>query len=293
MKKILFQPFNFEKWLIIGFAAFLSGHFAGMGFNFPVGNFPPRHRNQDLVYPHLEQWKPWLPIAIVVAAAMFLALTVVLTWLKARGNFIFTDCIARNRAAIVDPWREYRREGNSYFLFLLAVVLGSIALFGSLCLFGFVGFGIFHQGSSGMPMTPMFIVFLVLFFMLWLSFVFFFGLTSYFMVPVMYVRRCLAVEAFREVAGLILENVGTFILFCLFGICLLLAVAVIGAVATCATCCLASLPYVGTVILLPAFVCLRAFGLCFVRQFGSDYDVWAGIPQDPLPLQYPPPPLPS
>jgi hypothetical protein len=290
MKKILFQPFNFEKWLIIGFAAFLAGHFAGVGFSFPVRNFPPRSRNQDLVYPHWEHWKPWLPIAIAIFAAMILALILALTWLKARGNFIFTDCIARNRAAIVDPWREYRREGNSYFLFLLVVVFGSIALFGGLGLFGFVGFGIFGQGWSNTPMAPMFIVFLALFFMVWLSFAFFFGLTTYFMVPVMYVRRCRAVEGFREVAGLILENIGVFILFCLFGICLLLAAAVIGGIATCATCCLASLPYVGTVILLPVFVCLRAFGLCFIRQFGPDYDVWVGIPHNPPPLQSPAPP---
>ena len=36
MKKILFQPFDFQKWLVIGFAAFLSGAW-GSGFNF---NFP-------------------------------------------------------------------------------------------------------------------------------------------------------------------------------------------------------------------------------------------------------------
>jgi hypothetical protein len=93
-------------------------------------------------------------------------------------------------------------------------------------------------------------------------------------VPLMYVRRCRAGQAFRQVAGLVLENAGPFILFCLFGVCLLLGAGMIGGIATCLTCCLALLPYVGTVILLPVFVFLRTFGLRFIRQFGPDYDVW-------------------
>ena len=44
MKKILFQPFDFAKWLVIGFAAFLSGLWGGgYHINFPSGgdwNFP-------------------------------------------------------------------------------------------------------------------------------------------------------------------------------------------------------------------------------------------------------------
>jgi hypothetical protein len=68
----------------------------------------------------------------------------------------------------------------------------------------------------------------------------------------------------------------------------------IGGIATCATCCLAVLPYIGTVILLPIFVCLRAFGLFFIRQFGPDYDVFATLPP-PETSATPPslPPLPS
>lgn len=296
MKKILFKPFDVGKWFVIGFAAFLSGHFAGVGFNLPIGGFPPRGADQNLVssnWDQWEQWKPWLPIAIAVFVLLTLVLIVLFSWLRARGNFIFTDCIVRNRAAIAEPWREYRREGNSYFLFLLAVTFGVLVFFGLLCLLGFSVFGIFGQGANNAAMTPMFIVFLVLFFMVWLCFAFFFGLTSYFMVPLMYVRRCRAVEAFREVAGLILGNAGSFILFCLFSFCLLLAAAMIGGMATCATCCLAALPYIGTVILLPVFVCLRAFGLRFIRQFGPDYDVWAAMPEtSPAPPPIPPP-LPS
>jgi hypothetical protein len=97
------------------------------------------------------------------------------------------------------------------------------------------------------------------------------------MVPVMYRRRCRAVEAFRDVTFLMFHHVGSFFLFCLFGIVLILAALMIGAIVTCASCCLAALPYMGTVILLPVFVCLRAFTLAFLRQFGPDYDVWVSF----------------
>jgi len=293
-KKILFRPFNFEKWLIIGFAAFLAGHFAGVGFNFPFGGFPNHDTNRNVVSPDWEEWKPWLLVVIVVGGALFLIFVVVLAWLRARGNFIFTDCIVRNRAAIVEPWREYRREGNSYFLFLLLVIAGSFALLGLLGLCFFVGFGFFGHDSGNSAITPVLIVFFALILIAWICFCFFFGLTSYFMIPLMYVRRLRAIEAFGQVFRLVFEHIGPFILFCLFGICLLMGAAMIGGIATCLTCCVAALPYVGTVILLPVFVCLRAFGLFFIRQFGPDYDVWSTLPQPETPSIPPePPPLPT
>jgi len=295
-KKILFQPFDLKKWFVMGFAAFLSGHFSASGFNFPFGGFPPRSGNQNLASPtwdQWEQWKPWLPIAIAMFVVLMMALIVVFTWLRARGNFIFTDCIVRNRAAIVAPWREYRREGNSYFLFLLSVTFGAMAVFGLAALILVIPLGVFGQGMSNHVMVPLFIVLLVLLGILWICFAFFFGVTSYFMVPVMYIRRCRALEAFPQVARLVLDNGGYFVLFCLFSICLFLGVGMIGGIAACATCCLALLPYIGTVILLPVFVFLRTFGLCFIRQFGPDYDVWTVIPQPPSIPPSAPPPLPT
>jgi hypothetical protein len=294
MTQILFKPFSFEKWLIIGFAAFLSGHLSAGGFNFPFGNWNARESTHN-ISPTFEEWKPWLPIVILCGGAVFLALIVLFAWLKARGNFIFTDCIVRNRGAIAGPWREYRREGNSYFLFSLAVALCAMITIGLVAIAVIIPLGIFGQARSEHEMTPIIIVLFILFGMAWLCFAIFFALISYFMIPVMYIRRCRALDAFWEVARLILDNGASFVLFCLFTICLVIGTGMISGIATCATCCLAALPYVGTVILLPVFVCLRAFGLCFIRQFGPEYDVWTGVAATaPPPATTPePPPLPS
>lgn len=285
MNKILFKPFDLKKWFVIGFAAFLSGHFAGVGLNFPspFGNFQSHRVTQEVIPTHLEQWKPWLVAAVIVFALLFFALVIALTWLKARGNFIFTDCIVRNRGAIAGPWREYRKEGNSYFLFLLAVAFAVLLLAG-LVLASAAGLVWLKQGA-GETASIAAIGLIVFLFVFWVSIIIFVSIATYFMVPVMYRRRYRAVEAFRDVTILITHNVGSFLLFCLFGIVLILAVLMIGAIVTCATCCLAALPYVGTVILLPVFVCLHAFGLVFLRQFGPDYDVWANfMPPEFLPI---------
>src|SRR5436189_671430 len=291
-KKILFQPFDLTKWLVIGFAAFLSGHFGGFGINFPspFGNFQP-HRADQIIPPHLEQLKPWLQITIAFLALLLFVVIIALMWLKARGNFIFTDCIVRNRAAIIEPWREYRKEGNSYFLFFLAIMLGVLVLV-AIMLATFIARGwLGHHARERSPIT--FIGSLLFLFVFWLSISIFIGVVSYFMAPVMYRRRCRALEAFRDVTLLIAHNLGSFVLSCLFGIVLVLAVLMIGTIVTCATCCLAALPYVGTVILLPLFVCLRAFVLLFVGQFGPNYDMWANFaPPEFLPILSSAPPGP-
>jgi hypothetical protein len=64
-------------------------------------------------------------------------------------------------------------------------------------------------------------------------------------------------------------------LFVLFGIALVLAVAIVGSIVACLTCCIGGLPYISTALLLPAIVWLAAYKLLFLRQFGDPYDVWA------------------
>src|SRR5207237_4777790 len=104
---------------------------------------------------------------------------------------------------------------------------------------------------------------------IWLICLLLFALISHFIIPVMYRRRCLALEAFLDVTKLIFRNPGPFILFVLFAIALVLATAVIGTLVACMTCCIGGLPYINTVLLLPAIIWIAAFRLLFLRQFGD------------------------
>jgi hypothetical protein len=288
MKRMLFQPFDLSKWCVVGFAAFLAGNFGGGGGfsgRIPNGNKTAAPWQGPYDFQH---W-PWLMALIVAVGVFVFAMIIVLMWIRARGTFIFTDCIVHNRGAIKQPWREYRIEGNSYFVFSLVFGFAMMAIF-VLVVGGFV-FVLWIVNLPDNQKTVLFAVLGVLVFLAWIGFAIIFGLVSYFMPPVMYVRRCRALDAFREVLHLVRKNPGPFILFGLFSIVLFLGLIVAGMIAACATCCLAVIPYVGTVITLPALVWIRAFGLLFLRQFGPDYDVWKGNP--PLSESALPPPLPA
>src|SRR5207248_7435365 len=76
-------------------------------------------------------------VLIAVLVIFIFAIAILWLWITSRGRFIFIDCLVRNRAAIGEPWREYRREGNRFFLFLLVLIVASIpliAFFGGLLL---------------------------------------------------------------------------------------------------------------------------------------------------------------
>jgi hypothetical protein len=283
-KKILFQPFDLMKWLVIGFAAWLATMFSGFSFNYrrSFGNGDWDWK----AYTHgppfsMHDVPPWVIPLVIGGGLLGLAILVLLLWLNARGRFMFTDCIVRNRGAIAEPWREFHTEGNRYFVFQLIVTFCSMIIFAGLGLLFVFGW---YWNNSILP-VPVLILIAVAFFLVAVVV----GLIMKFMVPVMYRQRCPATDAFRAVWQLIAANPVAFILFGLFYLVLCVAAAMIGCLAACVTCCIAAFPYVGTVILLPVVMFLFTYPLCFIRQFGDSYDVWGVVRPAELP---PPPPIP-
>src|SRR6266487_5191263 len=288
MKKILFQPFDLRKWLVIGFAAWLANLGAGGG---GVGNFNyPDNRREEMQ--KLNEALSQIPHSLLVTGicvliCFVLVLIVLFAWLRARGRFIFVDCIVRNRAAIVEPWKEFRAQGNSFFLFSLLVVLALIAVIviaGLLLIVPFIPWG--DETQPGVA----FWIGLSLFVFVAVCLAFVWALASQLMVPIMYRQRCPARLAFAQAVDLVNSHTGPILLYVLFLLLLGVAVFMISCAVTCATCCIAAIPFVGTVILLPIPVTLGAFSLLFLRQFGPDYDVWTGfMPPEILPGLMPPP----
>ena len=288
MKKILFQPFELKKWLVIGFAAWLANLGAGGGgignFNYPDNRREGAQKFNEAIG---QIPQPVLITGICVLVCVVLLLIVLFAWLRARGRFIFVDCVVRNRAAIVEPWKEFRAQGNSFFLFSLLVVLALIAVIviaGLLLIVPFIPWG--DQAQPGVA----FWIGLSLFVFVAVCLAFVWALASQLMVPIMYRQRCPARLAFAQAVDLVTSHPGPILLYVLFLLLLGVAVVMISCAVTCATCCIAAVPYVGTVILLPIPVTLGVFSLLFLRQFGPDYDVWAGfVPPEFLPVLIQPP----
>jgi hypothetical protein len=286
MTKILFQPFDLKKWLIIGFAAWLANLGSGAGGNFNYSNTERKeaHKFNEAI---AQIPQPVLITGICVLVCIILLLIVLFAWLRARGRFILVDCVVRNRAAIVQPWKEFRPEGNRFFLFSLLMML---ALIGVMVLAGLVLILPFLPWRDQAQPGIGFWIGLPLFVFIAICLAFIWTLTSQLMIPIMYRQRCRARLAFAQAVDLVSVHPGPILLYVLFLLLLGVAVVMISCAVTCATCCIAAIPYVGTVILLPIPITLEAFALLFLRQFGPDYDVWATfMPPEFAPLLLPPP----
>jgi len=295
MKTVLFRPFDLTKWLVIAFAAFLSGSWGGGASPGRLGNLgdgdwkfrTSRHGEWA------TDWSlpAWAIALIILGGLLALLIAAVVMWITARGRFIFTDCVVKNRAAIAEPWREYRREGNSFFLFSLAVAAVVLFLAAISILIIAIPLGFFSENRAALTgFGAAAIVAIVILGLIWLVFSLFFALVTQFMVPVMYRRRCSAKDAFLDVTNLIFRYPGEFVLFVLFAIVLAIGVAVVGTLIACMTCCIGALPYISTVLLLPAIVWVFTFKLLFLRQFGDAYDAWATVGFPATPPASPPPP---
>src|SRR5260370_20625998 len=219
MKKILFQPFDLKKWLVIGFAAWLS--------NLGSGNYNYNYRGrsdwkdvpflQDLdnTFNQIPHWILFTGLAIIIALA--LALIILFAWLRARGRFMFVDCIVKNRGAIVQPWREFREQGNSYFLLglLVGVVIAVIVSVASLPFMLPIirGVTFAHPAAYLISIIAVWGILLI-------PLILPPPPISPFITPPIYRRRCLAVEAFRVALSLIAKYPGEITLYCLFWIVL-------------------------------------------------------------------------
>src|SRR5438067_9465866 len=129
----LFCPFDITKWLVIGFAAFLSGWLNSGGgsinpWSFRGWNTSDTQSTFQFRSFRMDHAGVFFLVLIAVLVIVFFTFLILWLWITARGRFIFIDCIVRNRAAIAEPWREFRRESNRFFLFLIVLVVASIAV---------------------------------------------------------------------------------------------------------------------------------------------------------------------
>lgn len=213
----------------------------------------------------------------VILMLVFLSIGLVITWLKARGQFMFIDGIVSNRGAVAEPWREFRTEGNSLFVFAVVLGLASFLAFATI-----VGLGI----AVAWPdiQARQFDRSAILALIGAVPFALLLGLTMAvvnaflyeFVVPIMYLRRLRVMSAwgvFRR--ELLAEHKLLFAGYLLFRVVIHFVVGLLSLAGTCLSCCLAALPYIGTVILLPLYVFSRTYPLEFLAQFGPDWDVFA------------------
>jgi hypothetical protein len=151
---ILFRPFQPKKWLLLGFAALLSGNLVGgCNLRMPNNQAPEKKAatstQPQVVQPAVSADRPAVTAQLakdffaemkkppVLALALGIAFLIVLlvmlfAWLACRFSFIFLEGVARNDGSIKAPYKRNVKLGDSYFGF--SMVLGGISLLVTLLL---------------------------------------------------------------------------------------------------------------------------------------------------------------
>ncbi|HUX16451.1 MAG TPA: hypothetical protein VMW52_08245 [Phycisphaerae bacterium] len=283
--RMLFKPFDWRKWFVLGFCAWLAQLGEGGGPNFNAGGGGPGGRSgggPGPFDPLLDWGREHVGLVIlvaVVALVALLAIGLVLTWLSSRGKFMFLDGVVRNRGAVVEPWHRFRTPGNSLFGFRVVFGLAALAV---VLLVGGAGLAIAWPDIQAERFGVMAVAGIAVGVLLFFSFVVIVAvigaLLGDFVVPVMYLRGVRTLAAWGIFRREILPgNFWKIVLFYLMRIVLGLGIAVVAIVATCFTCCLTIIPYLGTVILLPIFVFMRSYSVYFLQQFGPGWQFFPAM----------------
>ncbi|MBT5410051.1 MAG: hypothetical protein HOK75_07290, partial [Phycisphaerae bacterium] len=111
MVRILFKPFEFKKWLALGFCAFLAQCSEGGGSGGGNTHIPSKAFEDVITW--IDANFSTFIIILAIAFCAILALIFFVVWISSRGKFMLIDGIVKNRGAISKPWNEYKREGNS------------------------------------------------------------------------------------------------------------------------------------------------------------------------------------
>lgn len=293
-RDVLFRPFDPVKWLVLGFCAWLA--MLGQRGGNPGGS-TQWQEGGDRVDLGRGLWAAWewvllhlVPVLFVVGFIVFVvvAIWLLFLWLSSRGKFMFLDGVVCDRGAVVEPWHRFRDRANALFGFRVVVGL----IFGA-CVITFLAFiGLLvWLGAGADRQAPLLFFAGGLGLLVFLAEMLAFSLVQFamnqFVVPLMYLRDDGVIAAWRELRGLFAARPGSFLLFLLVRILFAITVGLVSILACCLTCCIVLLPYVGTVILLPVWVFLRAFPLYFLSQFGPPYARFATLGPEAAPGDIP------
>lgn len=295
MRRTLFAPFDPGRWLVFAFAAWLSriGESVGPRFTWRFrvagdGGFFSGFQELEDRLGEIAPVPFLLPLLLALfglAACCALVLAVVFLWLSSRGKFVFLHDVAHGRAEIVEPWKSYRIEGNSLFLWRLlfgvaTLAIAAVAVAPLALLWSSLG----GEEPAGARAGLFFAVAASALLPLTLAAAYVVCFLEHFVVPIMYRDRVRVLEGWRRFWRIFRSRPAPFLVYGLFLLLLyigllLLAILFCGCLSCCIGFLIVWLPYLGAVALLPVLFTFRAFGPEFLSQFGPDLWSWPGAPQ--------------
>lgn len=286
---VLFNPFDLGKWLILGFSCLLSEVASyGSSLNFNSGDSSESGSGslENLwawLQSSLGDWAPLVlglgVVAMVILVLLIIAIVLALLWVNCHGVFVFIDNVANNRARIVAPWKSFAPQARSLFKFVSVAYVSFIL--------GIAGLVVAALGLSSLlqlvrleKLTEKFAsdLFMVIFVMglvgmLIVAGLLIFGIRAI-VIPRMYLTRCHFIEASKDAWTLFCHDPFLWLRFVLMVVALWIGLVMVILFACLFTCCLAALPYLHHVLLLPIYLFMLSYNLKFLAQFGGDWDVF-------------------
>jgi hypothetical protein len=281
MRRILFEPFELSKWLVLGFSAWLAGLAGSGGGSGTAWNGASEDINRSgggglgNALERAGEHLIWLPV-IIFAVLVVIAIVLVVLWISSRAKFIFLDNVVHNRAEIVEPWSRFKALGDSLFLWrtaFFAILTGVLLMIAAVIFLPAASMSV-NEVLRGLSFAGIFVGILTVMVVGALAFFVLLFLEN-FVIPIMYKYQLNTTEAWRYFLPWFKNHAGWFVAY---GVLFLVAAVAfqILVVALClVTCCIVLIPYVGTVILLPAWVLYRIYGVEFLAQFHPDFDLFA------------------
>jgi hypothetical protein len=283
-KTILFRPFDAEKWLVIGFCAWLANllHGGVHGTNLNFHNHHPAIPETAKIFELFRAHIIAISIFTTIGAVLIISIVILCLWLSSRGQFMFIDCLAKNKAQIIQPWQIFKRQANSLFGFRLLLTVIGFGVITAMCL-PIVFFAIAAKASDVFAITAIVMIFFMVLLIISASLIL--GLVQAlafdFVVPIMYLQKINILAAWQRFWPMLKCHFGKIMLYLLFKLLITMCIGAIVMfifVLGCCCCCISVIlliPYIGTVILLPFPSFSKLYNLCFVRQFGSEFDVFS------------------
>jgi hypothetical protein len=286
MKLALFKPFDIAKWLILGLNAFLAGEMNGAYGNgisnkFNRNDYPALDNIHDI--PNIiRDWAishPGWMMVIIIGIVFVIGLIVLFTWLSSRGAFMFLDNVVWDKAEVSKPWHEYASEAHSLFLWRMGFGLVCFAVIG-----GFIGIILvkalpYWDFTSFNELPWGSIASFALLFLLLVTFIGYISMfLNNFVIPIMYKDRLTVLPAWSKFMSLFSDYPAPFIMFGALLTIFYIAIGILIVLVSVLTCCigliLLSLPYINSVILLPISYTYRAYGVLFLQQFGTEFELF-------------------
>lgn len=131
----MFRPFRFAFWVRLATLGFLTGEFAGGGFNFPT-SFPTHPMDSGSRHPSIppHTWPPsWFTPAHIIGIAvavgiLFFLVTLLFLYISSVLRFVLFDTVLHGEAHIRAGWRKWRVAGRKFFVWQLLVAFVGWAL---------------------------------------------------------------------------------------------------------------------------------------------------------------------